>query len=94
MWTARATELLRADSPHALVAVESCVASLSGFVVVVYERPDPPHLLRRIALVLLVGISTALGGAGLLRGVQDDLTGPTLMEAVRDALGWPSLGLW
>jgi hypothetical protein len=94
MWTARATALLRAESPHALVSVEGCVASLSGFVVVVHERPEPPHLAQRIALVLLVGMASLLGGAGLMRGVQDELLGPTLMEAARDALGWPSFGLF
>ncbi len=94
MWTARATALLRAERPHALVSVETCIASLSGFVVVISERADPPHLVHRIAMTLLVGAAVMLGGTGMLRGMQDEQTGPTLVEAMRDALGWPSLVLW
>jgi hypothetical protein len=87
MWTAHATALLRASSPHALVSVESCVASLSGFVVVVYERPDPPHLCARVVMTVLVGLVVVLGGTSMMQGMQDEQASTLFAGTARDALG-------
>ena len=70
MWTVRATLMLRSNSPHALVSVEGCIASLSGFVVVVSERVEPPQRLMRIFMAVLVGLLIVLGGTAVLHGIQ------------------------
>ncbi len=88
MWTVRATSMLHAQCPRALISVETCVGSLSGFVVVVSEPTEPPHLFLRIAMIAAVGLLVLMGGSALVLGAQDDRSTPypSVADAAREVL--------
>ena len=67
MWTARAAMQLRALRPTALLGVETCASSLSGFALVVSERPRPRHAGLRVAAAMLLLFAMVAGSALLLQ---------------------------
>ena len=52
LWPAHATAWLRVELPDALLAIEPCASSLSGFAIAIARPPPPLHRWPRILLAL------------------------------------------
>jgi hypothetical protein len=72
VWSARATALLRVQRPTALIAVETSVASLSGFAILVSEPPPPMHQVPRFLMLLITVFGVLVGQSLIARAVSSD----------------------
>ena len=81
VWTARATAMLRVHKPTALVAVETSVASLSGFIILISEPPPPMHRMPRLLMLLVTLLCVLLG-----QSVLAHMSAPSPDSACADAM--------